>query len=124
MEGRDRRLQRREIDWHRNRPAALALVATRRMQAHAVLRFVVYSRLVCRWLIGLGGWAVYQLWRDRRRRREATKVEMGMAISKRLERDQFGQLHVEYFVTAPQVMDHGFGGLLLLGEVSALIEST
>ena len=57
-------------------------------------------------------------------RGKAAEIEMGVTIPKRLEGDQFRQLHRENLWMASEMMNQALRGLLILSKVSTLVEST
>lgn len=129
-------LQGREIHGNRNGTTPLTLVSARRVGTHIrgmmrvgkvvvvmVVRILVQSheRSGCGEMIGL---RCRTLDEGRRHGRSGHgKVIVGHAVLEGFQGDQFGELDAEHLGMTTQMVDQDLRGLLLLGEITTLVET-
>lgn len=122
------RLQRRDIDCRRYGATALALVTTSSWHVEAqVVVVLVEIQVGSRGeVVGLRGRAL-----DEGRRHGSggggdskVIVVVSQTILERLQRHQLGQLDTQDLGMASQVVHHDLACLLLLGEITALVEAS
>lgn len=119
--------EHREVDGSRNGTTTLSLVTTRGRRTHEA-----HSRI-----LEDAGMGVYQVVRltcrsevDRRDRGRSGShgkvswVEHCVTVLERVERHELGQLTAESLGGATKLVHHDFARLLVLGEVTALVEAT
>lgn len=125
MEGRHGTLECRDVNCNRYRTASLALVATSSWHIEAQVVAILVQVHVS-WSSKMVGLRCRTLdeWRGHRSRHGEAAVIISQAVLERLQRYKLGKLNAQDLGMASQVMNHDLTSLLLLGEITALVESS
>lgn len=125
MERAHRALQRGDVNcyWHGATTLALVSAGSRHIETQMVVILVKIH--IGRWreVIGLGSRTL-----DERRRHRgghskvAAVIAVCQTVLERFQRHKLGELHTQHLGMASQVMDHDLARLLLLGEITTLVE--